>query len=83
MLVKSVKVGGKFVKKCTPPLTGMSPRTSSYNNTNVIHDEVLHTSSASLGVDSRNVCAEDQLKAYRLKHRPHLAMSKSHATRKS
>ena len=46
----------------------MSPRTSSHNNTNVIPDEVLHTPIASLGADSSNVCMEDQLKAYRLKH---------------
>jgi hypothetical protein len=51
----------------TLPLTKMSPRTSSHNNTNVIPDEVLHTPIASLGADSRNVCMEDQLKAYRLK----------------
>ena len=52
----------------TLPLTKMSPRTSSHNNTNVIPDEVLHTPIASLGADSSNVCMEDQLKAYRLKH---------------
>ena len=51
----------------TLPLTKMSPRTSSNNNTNVIPDEVLHTPIASLGADSSNVCMEDQLKAYRLK----------------
>ncbi|CAB3993981.1 Hypothetical predicted protein [Paramuricea clavata] len=52
----------------TLPLTKMSPRTSSHNNTNVIPDEVLHTPIALLGADSSNVCMEDQLKAYRRKH---------------
>jgi hypothetical protein len=50
------------------PLTKMSPRTSFHNNSNVIPDEVIHMPIASLGADSSNVCMEDQLKAYRLKH---------------